>query len=743
MRKTLFLPTLIAFFVFLAFPFIGAAAPTPQPQESIDSDPQNDGETAPDNGNDASFWRFQFFLKLNTAAFTRTAEIFIPPSGPSQEILSFKRFSPDFDYRESHRDANIKGIWKSRPGMTAADWIIYDLTARLTDQKKPEKLVASATIPDDADPIELGQETQALLDDKIAELGLKDQKLSKQIRIVFDYLRNSLETKSPGHGGDIARILSANEGDLIDKNALFRAFLARLGVPTRSVNGVLLKDRKIKNSFHQWVQAHLSGSWVNFDIAHGFFGTLPADHFIIYYGDKPALKIASGVEYQYRFVITKSSEEGAMDADDMVIPQKDLFDDDYFKKSGQKENFLESPIGRVAIVTDDPIPDSVTDKIQKQAAENHIKVYFYSTPYESQFFRGTYIANTLTRNFELLQRTDAVFIQSQDDASLYALFRMTRNNNKKMKRTSIFLDGDYSPPVADILGYTLYKFLKPKDLFITKAGLTPERIWDVLQDNILNGLPIKEVSARWNVPFEDMSAKKMDHLSSWRQFLIKTWILAAKAEVNLESIYLILILPFIALVIVVFRNVIGFETFGMFTPVLISVAFLTTGPFWGCIQFLIIVATGLSFKILFRKIHIHLVARLAMQIAVVGITMLGVTILGVHWGWGALVNISILPMVIMAGMVENFTRVQMEHGTREALRLVLATLAVSIISYYIIDMASLQSLVLVFPEVTLAAIALEIAIGRWNGIRLLEYLRFYKIIGPETTVTEQAVHDVH
>lgn len=739
MKKSFFLASLVMLLACLAVLSIGTAASAAPQQESVELGAKSEDSQ---DANDSSYWRFQFFLKLNTASFTRTAEIFIPPSEASQEILSFKRYSPDFDYREVHRAANIKGIWKSRPGMTEADWIIYDLTVRLTDQKKPDKLAASSVLPDDAEPELMDPETEKLLDDKIMELGLKDHKLSKQIRIVFDYLRNSFETSEQGHGGNVARVLAANNGDLVDKNALFRAFLARLNVPTRTVNGVLLKDRKIKDSFHQWVQAHLSDVWVNFDIAHGFFGTLPADHFIIYYGDEPALKIANGVESQYRFVITKSSEEGAIDADDMVIPQKDLFDEEYFKKSGRKENFLESPVGRIAIITDDPIPDSVTDKIEKQAAENHMKVYFYSTPYESQFFRGSYIASILAHNFEILRQTDAIFIQSQDDASLYALFRMARNN-KKMSRTSIFLNGAYSPPVSNILGYALYKLLKPKDLFITQAAMTPERIWDVLQDNILNGLPIKEVTARWNIPFEDLSAKKMDSLSSWRQFLIRTWILAAKAEVNLESIYLILILPFIALVIVIFRNIIGFETFGMFTPVLVSVAFLTTGPFWGCLQFLIIVATGLSFRFLFRKIHLHLVARLAMQIAMVGLTMLGVTIIGVHLGWGALINISILPMVIMAGMVESFTRVQMEHGTREALRLIAATLAVSIISYYIIDMASIQSLVLVFPEVTLAAIATEIAIGRWNGIRLLEYLRFYKIIGPETTAPEPMVHDVH
>lgn len=685
---------------------------------------------------ETTYWRFQFFVRLNPSAFSRNVTSYIPLSSPSQEIISLKRFAPEYNYRENLSGQNLKGTWTSTTENGKTDWIIYDVATKITAQHKPKKLALSQTSPNDAQDLPLTPETAKLLDEKITELGIKDQSPYKKIRALYNYVRDAIELADTSQHGDILKIFTANKANVPDKNMLFRALISRLGVPTRIVNGVLLKDRQIKNKFHHWTELYLNDMWMEFDVNTGAFANLPPDHFILSYGNDTALHVTHGVDYSYRFAITRLTAENAYDTDDLTLPQDDLFEKDTLDKSDSQESDVNNAIGRIAMITEDPVSNSIQEKIKAEAKDSSTRVRFYNAPYESHFFRGSYFAKILAKNFENLQKTDAIFIQSGDDASLYALFRMA-HNHKKLKRTVLILNGDFSKPVGNILGYALYKLLKPKDLFIIKDKMSVERAWDILQDNVLNGLPIAEVEKRWDISVQDLSAERMDELSRWRQFLVETWILASKADVNLESIYLVLVLPIIALVIVIFRNIIGFETFGTFTPILISLTFLTTGIFWGVMLFSIIVCTGTLFRFAFRKIHIHLVARMAMLIAVVGLTMLGIIIIGVHWNWGALVNISILPMVIMAGIVENFTRTQMEMGTREALRLTLSTLLAAIISYYVVDVAGVQSLVLVFPELTVIAIVIEIILGRWNGIRLTEYIRFYKIVGPSTTTQKK------
>jgi hypothetical protein len=161
--------------------------------------------------------------------------------------------------------------------------------------------------------------------------------------------------------------------------------------------------------------------------------------------------------------------------------------------------------------------------------------------------------------------------------------------------------------------------------------------------------------------------------------------------------------------------------------VIVSLAFLTTGLRWGAAIFAVIVGVGAFVRALLQHVRLQLVARLAILIAVVAGVMAGLTVLGASFGIGALMNVSIFPMVIMSNVIENFTTSQAEFGTREAVRLTINTLGLAAICYLAIEGTSLQSLLLAFPELLLGAIAIDVGLGKWRGLRLLEYLRFFDL----------------
>jgi len=202
------------------------------------------------------------------------------------------------------------------------------------------------------------------------------------------------------------------------------------------------------------------------------------------------------------------------------------------------------------------------------------------------------------------------------------------------------------------------------------------------------------------------------------------------AQVPLQAINLILVLPIIACIVVIFRSVIGIETFGTFAPVIVSLAFLMTGLVWGVVIFCVIVGLGVVTRRALQWFRIQLVARLAVLIAAVSATMAGLTVVGAYLGIGALLNVSIFPMVIMSNVIENFTTTQVELGTAEAVRLTRNTLLVCAACYLTIEWGGLQSIVLSYPEVLIGVVAFEIALGKWRGLRLLEYLRFSDLDRP-------------
>jgi len=228
------------------------------------------------------------------------------------------------------------------------------------------------------------------------------------------------------------------------------------------------------------------------------------------------------------------------------------------------------------------------------------------------------------------------------------------------------------------------------------------------------------------------TARAQAPTTSWRQFVIAAWTRAVRAQVPLQALNLILILPVIATIIVIARVLVGIESFGTFAPVIVSLAFITTGLQWGVIIFVVIVTCGALVRVLLQRLRLQLVSRLAILIATVAGLMAGLTIIGASLGIGPLINISIFPMVIMSSVIENFTASQFEFGTREAVRLTVNTLLLACLCYLAISRAGLQSVVLSFPEIIAGAILLNVVLGKFRGLRLLEYVRFAALGRPRS-----------
>lgn len=284
--------------------------------------------------------------------------------------------------------------------------------------------------------------------------------------------------------------------------------------------------------------------------------------------------------------------------------------------------------------------------------------------------------------------------------------------------------GGFPRSVGRVLGAVLYRLVAPGELVLVNPQAPLLSLWGMARANLIDGTPMVEAASGWDLRPEVIQADDVRALVGFRRGLVRAWSAAVLAQVPLQAINLILVLPVIACIVVIFRSVIGIETFGTFAPVIVSLAFLMTGLTWGIAIFCVIVGLGVVLRSALQWFRIQLVARLAVLIALVSVMMAGLTIAGAYLGVGALLNVSIFPMVIMSNVIENFTTTQVELGTREAIRLTRNTLFVCAACYLTIEWAGLQSIVLSFPEVLVLVIALEIAIGKWRGLRLLEYVRF-------------------
>jgi len=206
---------------------------------------------------------------------------------------------------------------------------------------------------------------------------------------------------------------------------------------------------------------------------------------------------------------------------------------------------------------------------------------------------------------------------------------------------------------------------------------------------------------------------------------------AIEVGVPTNTIVLLLLLPIVAFIIAASRHLIGLRGFGIFLPAALSVVFVATGPVVGIGLFLGIVLLSVATRFSLNKLQLRLqyLPRMAFILWVVAVGVLGILFAAPVIRRPEITSVSIFPVLILVLLAEDFTRVQIGKSIKIALNLTVETLILALISYFFLTLKPLQNYALLNPEITLIAVAIaDVFLGRFIGLRLLEYFRFRKLI---------------
>ena len=204
--------------------------------------------------------------------------------------------------------------------------------------------------------------------------------------------------------------------------------------------------------------------------------------------------------------------------------------------------------------------------------------------------------------------------------------------------------------------------------------------------------------------------------------------LIASQGVSIDTIYLILALPFIATLIAAFRQLIGIKSFGIYTPLVLTFAFWAIGIKYGLAIFIVIFITGTAVRYVLKNFRLLYMPRMAIVLTVISLAILALLAVGGYLQKTGLASVSILPILILITLIEKFISTQVEKGFRIAAVLSIETLVISIAGYYFIIWDVFRNIVLNHPEYILLLFIVNIFLGKWTGIRLSEYLRFREVI---------------
>ncbi len=192
-----------------------------------------------------------------------------------------------------------------------------------------------------------------------------------------------------------------------------------------------------------------------------------------------------------------------------------------------------------------------------------------------------------------------------------------------------------------------------------------------------------------------------------------------------QRVFRVLVLvPIGALIISVLHQMIGLQTFGTFTPILIALAFRETGLIVGIPLFVLVVIIGLVIRAYLDKLQLLIVPRLA---AILTATVLIIGVLAIilqRFGINLGLSISLFPIVILAMLIERAALSWEESGAKETIIAALGTVFVAVIGYLCVINPYIQHLAFTFPELLLLVLGINILVGRYNGYKLTEYFRF-------------------
>lgn len=192
-----------------------------------------------------------------------------------------------------------------------------------------------------------------------------------------------------------------------------------------------------------------------------------------------------------------------------------------------------------------------------------------------------------------------------------------------------------------------------------------------------------------------------------------------------QQVYQVMIMiPIGVLVILVLRNLIGIQTLGTFTPVLISLAFRETQVGWGIALFTLITALGLSLRSYLEHLKLQMLPRLSIVLTFVVLVIAVISLFSHKLGIERALSVSLFPMVILTMTIERLSINWEERGGGHSFKVALGTIIAATLAHLLMTIPELAYFVFTFPAILLVLVGFMLAMGRYRGYRLTELMRF-------------------
>lgn len=369
------------------------------------------------------------------------------------------------------------------------------------------------------------------------------------------------------------------------------------------------------------------------------------------------------------------------------------------------------------------------DSISSDNFENHgllLKKVFIDTEksIDVRWTNQQEITKIIIENLYYINSSDYIVINTNDFSSIFDVLWKTSNFQElNLSDKKVFITTDLDPNFFKRL---LWKYLKR--IWLSKIYVFDE--WYLI--NFLSVL-----SFGWDVTTESYIKYFTLSFEETPKIYIVSYLIDYLIYNGFPTdlIWLFLMISVAALVISIFRQILGFSVFWIFSPLLFAISMSVLWIKFSFILFFITFLATFLTRLFTKKIYLLYSAKLSLLITlyfIVTIIVLGLDVVM----WFNIVDLSlfnntyiIFPIAFLIVVGDKVFREWEESVFSKAWFIwFVEFLIVSMTTFWLITSFHLRYILLSYPELLLIILIINIFVWRFTGLQLLEYFRFMPII---------------
>lgn len=208
---------------------------------------------------------------------------------------------------------------------------------------------------------------------------------------------------------------------------------------------------------------------------------------------------------------------------------------------------------------------------------------------------------------------------------------------------------------------------------------------------------------------------------------------------SLQMLEILLMIPVIATIVSIARYIVGLKTFGIYSAIILGISYSFTGLKYGlAITAVVITATLLSHTILSR-IRMHYITKIAINYCVLVVAVVALFLLVNQFGLGLqnIGSINPLAVVSIAALSDFFIKLYVKKSLKDTFRYFAETLLIAILGWFLLTTDSITAFLLNNIWIVLVLIIVNLSIGQFKGLRLVDSFRFKSILQKKDDRTPQ------